>query len=128
MKINSKQELQNIAIIYRADIDYKDFVKIYREWTKERYSFLTIDTALPASCYLRFRKKLFRSYKNDSSQSDYDFRLNNKQNEAQYELDRKAAKISAFSSNNLDKNEQLTSEDLWARCCWTYEIWTFSIG
>ena len=35
-----------------------------------------------------------------------------KQNEAQYNLDRKAAKISALSSNNLDKYEYLTGEDL----------------
>ena len=33
-------------------------------------------------------------------------------NEAQYDLDRKAAKISALSSNNLDKHEYLTGEDL----------------
>ena len=32
--------------------------------------------------------------------------------EAQYDLDRKAAKISALSSNNLDKYEYLTGEDL----------------
>ena len=34
------------------------------------------------------------------------------QNEAQCGLDRKAAKISALSSNNLDKHEYLTGEDL----------------
>ena len=34
------------------------------------------------------------------------------QNEAQYDLDRKAAKIFALSSNNLDKYEYLTGEDL----------------
>ena len=34
------------------------------------------------------------------------------QNEAQYDLDRKAAKISVLSSNNLDKYEYLTGEDL----------------
>ena len=34
------------------------------------------------------------------------------QNEAQYDLDRKAAKISSLSSNNLDKYEYLTGEDL----------------
>ena len=34
------------------------------------------------------------------------------QNEAQYDLDRKAAKISALSCNNLDKYEYLTGEDL----------------
>ena len=35
-----------------------------------------------------------------------------KQNEAQYDLDRETAKISAISSNNLDKYEYLTGEDL----------------
>ena len=34
------------------------------------------------------------------------------QNEAQYDLDRKAAKISALSSNNLGKYEYLTGKDL----------------
>ena len=64
MKINSAIELKNIAINYFADIDYQDFKKIYRECTKEPYNFLTIDTTLPASDPLRFRKKLFDSYKN----------------------------------------------------------------
>ena len=39
MKINNKRELQNIAINHSADIDYKDFVKIYRECTKNRIPF-----------------------------------------------------------------------------------------
>ena len=34
------------------------------------------------------------------------------QNETQYYLTKKAAKISALSSNNLDKHEYLTGEDL----------------
>ena len=34
------------------------------------------------------------------------------QNEAQYDLDRKSAKISALSSNNQEKYEYLTGEDL----------------
>ena len=34
------------------------------------------------------------------------------QNEAQYDLDRKTAKISALSSNNLDKYQYLNGEDL----------------
>ena len=34
MKVNNKRELQNIAINYFADIGYKDFMKIYRECTK----------------------------------------------------------------------------------------------
>ena len=67
MKINNKRKLQNIAINYSADTDYKDFVKIYREYKKEPYSFLIIDTTLPASDPLRFRKKLFHSDKNESN-------------------------------------------------------------
>ena len=35
-----------------------------------------------------------------------------KHNEAQYDLDREAAKISALSPNNLEKYEYLTGEDL----------------
>ena len=31
MKINNGKELQNIAIDHSADIDYNDFVRIYRE-------------------------------------------------------------------------------------------------
>ena len=59
MKINNKIELQNIAINHSADIDYKDFMKIYRECTKDPYNSLTIDTALTSSNPLRFRKNLF---------------------------------------------------------------------
>ena len=59
MKINNKRELQNIAINHSADIDYKDFMKIYRECTKDRFNFLTIDTTLPSRNPLRFRKSLF---------------------------------------------------------------------
>ena len=65
MKINNKRELQNIATNHSTDFDYKDFMNIYRECTKEPYSFLSIDTTLPASNTLRFRKNLFHYYKND---------------------------------------------------------------
>ena len=59
MKINNKRELQNIAINHSADIDYKDFIKIYRECTKEPYNILIIDATLPSTNTLRFRKNLF---------------------------------------------------------------------
>ena len=67
MKINNKRELQNIAINHSADIDYKDFMKFYRECTRKPFNFLTIDTTLPASNPLRFRKKFFDSYKYDNN-------------------------------------------------------------
>ena len=56
MKIHNKRELQQIAMNHSADIDYKDFLKIYRNCTKEPYSFFTIDTALPVDNPMRFRK------------------------------------------------------------------------
>ena len=67
MKINNKKELQNIAINHSAVIDYQNFINIYREYTKEPYTFLTIDTKLSASDPLRYRKNLFDSYKNDNN-------------------------------------------------------------
>ena len=62
MKINNRNGLQNVA-----DIDYNDFVRIYRECTRKPNSFLTIDTTLPASDPLRFRENLLPCYKNGSS-------------------------------------------------------------
>ena len=53
-KLNNKRELQNIAINHSAYIDYKDFVKIYRDCTKEPYNFFTIDTTQPTD--KRFKK------------------------------------------------------------------------
>ena len=67
MKINNRIELRNVAFNHSADIDYKDFIKIYRKCTKEPYNFLTTDTTFPASDPLRSRKNLFDSYKNDSN-------------------------------------------------------------
>ena len=51
-----RKNLQQIVIAHLADIDYKDFLKIYRNCTKEPYSFLTIDTTLPADSPMRLRK------------------------------------------------------------------------
>ena len=39
MKIHNKRELQQIAINHSADIDYKDFMKIYRKCTSKPYPF-----------------------------------------------------------------------------------------
>ena len=61
MKIHDRRELQQIAINHSADIDYKDFLKIYKNCTKQPYSFLTIDTTLPADNFMRFRKNFLDS-------------------------------------------------------------------
>ena len=58
-KIPHKRELQGIALNHSSDIDPKKFMNIYRECTKELYSFLVIDTTLPSDNTLRFRKNLW---------------------------------------------------------------------
>ena len=40
MKISNKRELQQIALNHSSDIDFKDFMKIYKKWPKKKYSFL----------------------------------------------------------------------------------------
>ena len=67
MKLSKRKELKNIAINQSADVDYSKFVRIYRECTRKPYCFLTIDTTLPASDVLIFRKNFLSSYKNDSN-------------------------------------------------------------
>ena len=46
MKIPNKRELQQIALNHSSDIDFKDFMKIYKKNTKESFSFLVNDTTL----------------------------------------------------------------------------------
>ena len=61
IKIHNKRQLQNIANNHSADINYKHFMNIYSKCTSDPYSFLTIDSTLPANNSLRFRKNSFRS-------------------------------------------------------------------
>ena len=58
MKVPNKRELQQIALNHSSDIDLKDFMKIYKKYTKEPYSFLVNDATLPSDDPLRFRKNL----------------------------------------------------------------------
>ena len=39
MKISNKKELQQIAYNHSSDIDFKDFMKLYQDYTKETFIF-----------------------------------------------------------------------------------------
>ena len=39
MKIPNKRERQQTAANHSSDIDFKNFIKLYKEYTKEPYSF-----------------------------------------------------------------------------------------
>ena len=40
MKIRNKRELRRAVSNHLSEIDFKDFMKLYKEYTKEPYSFL----------------------------------------------------------------------------------------
>ena len=113
MKAHNKRDLQNIATNYSADIDYKGFMNIYRKCTSEPYYLLTIDTILPTNNSLRFRKRSFKFIIKMASADKIKILDNRiKANQAQYNLDQEAAKISTLSSKKLEKYEHLTGKDL----------------
>ena len=58
MKIPNKRELQQIVLNHSSDIDFKDFMKIFKKYTAKPYSFLVNDTTLLSDDPLRFRKNL----------------------------------------------------------------------
>ena len=68
MKIPNKRELQQTALNHSSDIDFKDFMKIYKKCTAKPYYFLVIDTkpyyflvidtTLPSDNPLKLRKNL----------------------------------------------------------------------
>ena len=57
-KILNKRGLQQIVLNHSSDIDFKNFMKIYKKCTKEPFSFLVNDTTLPSDDHLRLRKNL----------------------------------------------------------------------
>ena len=44
MKIPNKGEIQEIASNYLSDVDFKDFIKLYKDYTKESQSLFMNDT------------------------------------------------------------------------------------
>ena len=59
MKIPNKRELQQLAISHSSDMDFKDFIRIYKKCRDKPYSFLVNDTTLASDDPLRFRKNLY---------------------------------------------------------------------
>ena len=55
-KIPNKREIQQIASNHSSHIDFKDFIKLYKDYSKEQYLFLVNDTTLSLDNLLRFRK------------------------------------------------------------------------
>ena len=58
MKILNKGKLRQTALAHSSDIDFKDFVKIYKKMYCRTIFFLVNDTTLPSDNPLRFRKNI----------------------------------------------------------------------
>ena len=54
MKTPNKKVLQQLASNHLYDIEFKDFMKLCKDYTKETFSFLVNDTTLPSDKPLGF--------------------------------------------------------------------------
>ena len=60
MKIPNKRELQHITFNHSSDIDFQDFMNLYKKCAAKPYSFLVIDTTLPSdNLILHISERIF---------------------------------------------------------------------
>ena len=60
MEILIKHELEKMTFNHPLDIDFKDFMNLYKKCTAKLYYFLVIDVTLASGNPLNLRKKTFR--------------------------------------------------------------------
>ena len=58
MNISNKRELQQIAFNHSPDIDFRDFLNLYKKYNAKPYSLLVIDATLASDNPLRFQKNV----------------------------------------------------------------------
>ena len=58
MKIPNKREFQQIGFNRSSDIDFQDFMNLYKKCNSKPYSFLIIDTTIVSDNSSRFNKNL----------------------------------------------------------------------
>ena len=61
--ILKEQEPQQITFNHSSDIDFEDFMNLYKKWAAKPYSILGIDATLSLDNPLCFRKNLSREHK-----------------------------------------------------------------
>ena len=113
MKTSNKRELQQIKSNNLSSIDFKDFMKLYKNNTEEIMNttifILVYHLTFSSDNALGLRTNLLLMSISDKIKT-----INNKieQRKAQYNLDKQTATISALSSRNVSKYEFLTSKDV----------------
>ena len=61
MKMPNEGELQQIASNHSAGTEFKNFMNLYKDYTKAPFSFLVNHTTLPSDNLLRFKRNLLLS-------------------------------------------------------------------
>ena len=62
MKVPNERELQQIGLNHSSDIDFKNFIKIYKKCTAEPCSLLVNDGTFASDISLKFKKKIKNKY------------------------------------------------------------------
>ena len=108
MKIPSKWKIQQIRFNHLSDRDFRSYINLYKECNTNACSFLVINTTLSFGNLLRFRKnRLGRIYKIIMSADD-----KIRDEKLHYYIIREVAKISALTSEKIDKFEYLRGETI----------------
>ena len=82
MKIPNKKEFQQIVFSRWSGIEFKDFIKLYKDYTKEKLSLLV--NFKTSDDPFRFRKNLLDSVSEKINKTDKKI----EEKKAQYDLDR----------------------------------------
>ena len=99
MKIPNKRGLHQIAIIHSSSNDFIEFMKIFKEYITESYSFVVDDSTLISVNALCLRKNILEKVYHKIMTIDDQI----KDEKLQYNINRKATKILALSSGKTDK-------------------------
>ena len=97
MKIPSKRKLKQTAFNHSSDIDFQDFINLYKSFAVKPSSFLVIYATLASDNTLRLRKNLVER-KEKLIMTIYD---KNKDEQLQYDINREAGKISDYHLEKL---------------------------
>ena len=100
MKFSNNRELQQFVLNLSSDITNKDLIKIHKKRTAEPYFFLVNNGTLASENPLRLREKIFLIYNKTMTSNDQI-----RDEKLQYDINRKAAEISALSSGKTDNYE-----------------------
>ena len=111
IKIPNKIELQQIAFNHRSDIDFQDFMNLYKKSTTESYYFFVIDTTLPSDNSSRFRKNLLETIQIEQAKLTYSPLGKAFEKQRQKQLKSKKKKQVDAISNQNKRLEALANKD-----------------